>query len=556
MPILHKNITATDDIHNPKWFTDSNNGDYAWKNELGILESIDELVLPPALEFVDASVAPPTSNTGDIYVLSSGGSVDAGWGSVSIKDWVRYDGTNWNSITPQKSSLCYDKNTNSLQSFDGLNWVAIAGGIDNGTTAEKVALSPSEGDFFYDTDLQSLQRYNGSDWVDISKGYGVCFINDSNGVPTFYSDLTTAFAATSAGDTVFMSANITETGNVTITIPNEVNFNLNGFTYTLDGSDNSAFVKQGVLTKTKIINGTIIKQNSPTPNGGGSGLEVGQSAEIDCTGLTVISDGDTVLDFNTAGSGQGRVFNGIYIYNGTNTVYSVITEGVIEKAIIVTGTGALRVTGDGLYNSTVFGAVATTSSGVLKDCIINNTSSTLRGLELSGAKAFNCNVYSQNTGAIYLNNAVSECHDSKGVSDGGRGIDINTGKAFNSKGISTFTVGLFVNQATATASFCMGESTAASGIELRVGTLLNCNGISNFNDPAGHGIFVGNNNGYIIDCTGITTNTSAHALQAGTVNRNCYIVNLKGKGMTTLIGSKAINIQTNTPDSFNNILIG
>ena len=180
MPILHKNITAKDDIHNPKWFTDSNNGDYAWKNERGVLESIDELVLPAALDFVDASSAPPTSNTGDIYVLSSGASVDAGWGSVDLKDWVRYDGANWNSITPQKSSLCYDKNTNSLQSFDGLNWVAIGGGIDNGTTAEKVSLSPSEGDFFYGTDLQSLQRYNGSDWVTIA-GYAKAAIRGSEG---------------------------------------------------------------------------------------------------------------------------------------------------------------------------------------------------------------------------------------------------------------------------------------------------------------------------------------------------------------------------------------
>jgi hypothetical protein len=43
MPILHKNITAETDIHNPKWFSNANNGDYAWKNEQGNLESIDEL---------------------------------------------------------------------------------------------------------------------------------------------------------------------------------------------------------------------------------------------------------------------------------------------------------------------------------------------------------------------------------------------------------------------------------------------------------------------------------------------------------------------------------
>ena len=43
MAILHKNITAAADIHNPKWFSGANNGDYAFKNEKGELESIDEL---------------------------------------------------------------------------------------------------------------------------------------------------------------------------------------------------------------------------------------------------------------------------------------------------------------------------------------------------------------------------------------------------------------------------------------------------------------------------------------------------------------------------------
>ena len=128
MAILHKNITVSSDIHNPKWLPDANNGDYAFKNEKGELESIDELLLPAALNFVDGSVAPPTTTTGDIYILSSGGSVNAGWGSVSLQDWVRYDGTAWNSLTPQKSSLCYDKNADSLMAFDGSAWASIGGG--------------------------------------------------------------------------------------------------------------------------------------------------------------------------------------------------------------------------------------------------------------------------------------------------------------------------------------------------------------------------------------------------------------------------------------------
>ena len=128
MAILHKNIQNPNDIHNPKWLPSANNGDYAFKNEKGQLESIDELLLPGALNFVDGAVAPPTTTTGDIYILSSGASVNAGWGSVALQDWVRYDGTAWNSLTPQKSSLCYDKTADSLKFFNGTAWAAIGGG--------------------------------------------------------------------------------------------------------------------------------------------------------------------------------------------------------------------------------------------------------------------------------------------------------------------------------------------------------------------------------------------------------------------------------------------
>ena len=136
MAILHKNISAEGDIHNPKWFSGANNGDVAWRNELGVLESTDELVLPAALNFVDGSVSPPTSNSGDIYVLSSGGSVNAGWGTVALGDWVRYDGTDWNEITPQKSTLCYNEDDDSLYSYDGSTWNGVGGGGDSIYTAD------------------------------------------------------------------------------------------------------------------------------------------------------------------------------------------------------------------------------------------------------------------------------------------------------------------------------------------------------------------------------------------------------------------------------------
>ena len=513
MAILHKNITAAADIHNPKWFSGANNGDYAFKNEKGELESIDELLLPAALNFVDGSVAPPTTNSGDIYILSSGGSVNAGWGGVSLQDWVRYDGTAWNSITPQKSSLCYDKTADLLKVYDG------------------------------------------SAWAGMGSSFGILGIADTSGSYSYYSTYAAAISAASSGDTIEQFGNITETGNVTVMVPSGVSINMNGYTYTLDGSDNTAFNYGAVGTKTKIINGTIIKQNSPTTGGGGVGLFVGQTSELDLTGLTVISDGLYCLDFNTSGSGQGLIVGGKFYYTGTATSYSHIVEGRLKNAFFNTGTGTakVRVIGESLEDSLVLGAVQLSSNGRVKNVNIYNTLAT-SALNLADGKAYNCNVYSQSSYAIYSITANSEVYNSTAISESNEGIFLSSGKAFNCNGYSNATEGLFVNLTNAEAYNCTGESSAAAGIELRTGKLVNCTGISSYNNAAGHGIVVANNNGHIINCFAQVTNSGANAVK-GIISVSCTIANLTGIGMTTLINANITNNQTNTPDAYGNILI-
>ena len=110
----HKDILEAE-LHEAKGFTTANNGDSLWRNENGDSEWIDREVLPSALDFVDASLAPPTTATNDIYVLSSGGSVHVDWDSVALKDWVRYNGVTWEAITPVKSIMCYNKTLDVLQ---------------------------------------------------------------------------------------------------------------------------------------------------------------------------------------------------------------------------------------------------------------------------------------------------------------------------------------------------------------------------------------------------------------------------------------------------------
>tara|TARA_R110000803_G_scaffold111257_1_gene179662 strand:- start:758 stop:1873 length:1116 start_codon:yes stop_codon:yes gene_type:complete len=119
----HKDILEAE-LHEAKGFTTANNGDSLWRNENGNSEWIDREVLPSALNFVDGSSAPPTTSTGDIYVLSTiTTTLDPLWGvSPILNDWVRYDGTEWQLITPSKSILCYDKTLDVLKVYDGSTW--------------------------------------------------------------------------------------------------------------------------------------------------------------------------------------------------------------------------------------------------------------------------------------------------------------------------------------------------------------------------------------------------------------------------------------------------
>lgn len=154
---LHKFI-PDGELHDPKGFAGANNGDAVWKNEKGVLQWLDREILPSALNFVDASVAPPTTNTGDIYVLSSGGSVDAGWGGVSLDDWVRYDGTDWNAITPTKSRVCYDETADVLMAYDGTDWNTVGTDTNILNTNSLTLL----GDYTHDLDSNTLTFENGT----------------------------------------------------------------------------------------------------------------------------------------------------------------------------------------------------------------------------------------------------------------------------------------------------------------------------------------------------------------------------------------------------------
>lgn len=383
-------------------------------------------------------------------------------------------------------------------------------------------------------------------------------IADSNGVYTFYSDFASATAAASAGDTIEMFGDITETGNVTVTIPSGVNLNMNGHTYTLDGQGIDAIAYAGTNTKTSITNGKIIHSNSGTL---GSALYISGSPDlVDCTGLTVIGDGLRCLrvDINTAVHYTAVLIGGSFIYNGVSTNDVQYVEGIAKGSFFNTSNGYIITLG--LDDCYIKGAIIGNNSALITNCRVENDS-THAGIYINGSNNWNgvisnTNVFSENSDAINVINkvTVSNCF---AESNGGYGIYAENSEVTNCFGKSSNTYGILVGSSSSKATDCTGESSVTAGFCTGGNAILvRCSGVSTLDTSSGHGFYnQGSGDPIMIDCFAKVVNTSAYAIQ-GSQATDAQIIRLSGQGMTTLIGTNITNIMSNSTDNFGNILLG
>ena len=122
MPLKHKNSDEANK-HTPKGFDNASNFSRLLRDEIGQSRYTKEFVFPKAIDFVDGSAPPPTSDLNDVYVIvdMGGGSVHASWGSMSYNDWGRQNGTTWGAVTPTAGDICYDSNAGIYKVF-GASW--------------------------------------------------------------------------------------------------------------------------------------------------------------------------------------------------------------------------------------------------------------------------------------------------------------------------------------------------------------------------------------------------------------------------------------------------
>ncbi len=394
-----------------------------------------------------------------------------------------------------------------------------------------------------------------------SGGSGVWGIADAAGAYTFYSTIALANAAASAGDTIVLFTNVTETGAVTWNLVNGVNINLNGHTYTLDNAGAiAAITDNAVAVECKISNGIIQRLN-----GGGSGI----AAAFTNASSEIILDNVKVIEAaaGIALSTTGKVYGGIY--ESASAIGAVLANSSTSE----------------IYNAIILGGRVEVQGGKLENCYVSTNSY----LDLSASgKLDRCTIIGE-SGSFAAVNCQS------GTSNNGRMSNCVVKSIGGTPALVQNTSITFFHN-------CYFESTAENAVETTLGYFYgctfysasrvavdaqrskfhNCNMYSLTNggvqtSPEGANYFYGCNITSLFATTDACTITATGTAGANifsmcnfevqsstdfgiasTVASDVYLIGNTFNGMATAIDSNTTNIQStaNQHDKFGNVLIG
>jgi len=118
----------------------STTGDFYKLRDNTFGAAVWERLSPEKLDFydsvisiADASIAPPTENFGDRYILDANTPVHADWDGATNADVVEYNGVNWIASTPTAGSFAYVEDVQTLYIYDG-SWLTVNAAIPHATT--------------------------------------------------------------------------------------------------------------------------------------------------------------------------------------------------------------------------------------------------------------------------------------------------------------------------------------------------------------------------------------------------------------------------------------
>lgn len=383
-------------------------------------------------------------------------------------------------------------------------------------------------------------------------GGGIFGIADATGTYTYYSDLSSAITAATSGDVIVLFTNYTETASVVVTLKDGVNINLNGHTYEYSTADtNNTLTDGGVASTVTIFNGTLKRTGSsaPTSTTGVCLTATNSSSQITLNGVNVIAeDGSNtcyILNakliggyFRQIGAVAGSLYG--FFLNGTFEVINVKVHSDSKENRVQTGT----IRDSYFRNDGDYGLNVQTDAEVY-NCNIYSTAD--RGLNSSSKYIFNCVAKSIANYGIYSTGTITNC---TAYSTASSAIGHGNGRALSCNGYSTAGNGINALNVACRGYNNLAYSTAGNAYTVR-GNVVKCSAISTA--TPGNAFNNNSSNSQFVDCYAEVADAASYGINAAFAN--LYVVNLKGKGMTTLLNI-ASNLQTNTPDTYNNILIG
>jgi hypothetical protein len=375
---------------------------------------------------------------------------------------------------------------------------------------------------------------------------GVFGISNASGVYTYYSTLTLAMAAATAGQTIEMFADVVETGAVTITLKNGVNINGNGHTYNVTNAGTSDVFETTVAGIYRIYNLNVVRTNA--------------------TGGYVLNAKNFVVSIHYL-DGTHFTTNQGGIYSGSANVIQKFYNGKIT--ISGSGLAASGIQDNEFYNFTLR-ATSTATGALLNVGVIYNSTFNYEGnaTAASNIDAFNCTFVSRGGGhTIQSGRNISNCSIYNFANFGNY---VNCQQFNNCLLYSATSYGSYTEATTLYRNCTIisnGNIAALNGNHKNNVILstvnIGANGSgpyhntsiqSSWNNAGGHGIKVSANSTEIVECIIEVANASANAINAASAFTSKY-ANNAFKGSTTAVNANITQGVINVHDLQGNILI-
>ena len=438
------------------------------------------------------------------------------------------------------------------------------------TTAQKNAIStPDTHLIVFDTTLNSLQRFDGVNWVSLSD-YGILSLTNSVGEPSFYSSYNSAIAVASSGDTIQQFGNIVDSSNTTINIDKSLTINLNGFTYTNSSTGTSDGFQVSTTGKVKILNGTIKRINGTYGTTSNRALTLTANGDLEMTGTDVINT--TGLSLYSTGTGT-KLFNGRFITTSqslgqvsVNSTASLVNS-VFESSAYNNFKGVLyNVKATSTTSNTLIG-----STSEARFCEFRQTNSAGYDALLldGGAKAFYCECFNVATGypALRISGVNTEIRFCLGYSTLDNGIEVGSGNpkgVYNCTGINVTGASKYGGQFSSLEDGVYNSTfigLGGYGAVFNTGTdniFVKCNFI-NKNSTISNASFYDTSVGTVrvYDCYSEQADSGKANLKFTNASKVVYLASnkLKGGSVGISIAHASGNSQTTAPDSVGNIVL-